>query len=239
MRVRGAVAWGAAASLLLALSGCSLLDGDDPETEPPSSGPTDGQGEHPSGQPTIPPQLLECGDPAGKGGDSEETEGDDPVELTDALVASDASWDVPAGYESATGYYDDLDYEQRMFMHTYVPTAPGYDTLDLVGVLGYDGLDWGQLAQECGQVPLEAMLERVAEYQDLLDAEPLDEAELTEVGGLPAVTQTMRIPSYDFRGYWLFSQTELLFIGCQWTSQDAQAEIESSCADLVATVQVG
>src|SRR5699024_6107226 len=121
VRVRGAVAWGAAASLLLALSGCSLLDGDDPETEPPSSGPTDGQGEHPSGQPTIPPQLLECGDPAGKGGDSEETEGDDPVELTDALVASDASWDVPAGYESATGYYDDLDYEQRMFMHTYVP----------------------------------------------------------------------------------------------------------------------
>ena len=230
-------AWGAAAVVLAGVTGCSLLGPDETPPEPTTAGPT--SSEQPSGRPTIPPQLLECGDPAGKSGADGGTDGDDPVELTDAHVASGASWDVPAGYESASGYYDDLDYEQRMFMHTYVPSAPGYHTLDLVGVLGYDGLDWGQLAQECGQVPLDAMLERVAEYQELLDSEPLDEAELTEVGGLPAVTQTMRIPSYDFRGYWLFSQTELLFIGCQWTSESARAEVEASCADLVSTVQVG
>src|SRR5699024_9037072 len=115
----------------------------------------------------------------------------------------------------------------------------GFHSLDVLGVIGYQGLDWGQLAEACGRVPMEAMLERVAEYQEALDAGAIDEAELTEVGGLPAVTQAMSIPDYDFRGYWLFSQTELLFLGCQWTQEIVREEILSACAELVGTVQVG
>ena len=235
MRNRRAVVLGAAVAVLVGLSGCSLIGSDSP-ADGPSDSPSSTPGPVPAEDRTIPPQLLECGDPNGKSGDGEDGE---QVELSDALVATDASWGIPEGYYSASGYYDDLDYEQLSFLHTYVPEADGYDSLDLVGVLGYTGLDWGQLAEECGRVPLEAMLERVSEYQGLLGAEPLDEAELTEVGGLPAVTQAMSIVSYDFRGYWLFSQSELLFIGCQWTQDSVRGEIESACSELVGTVQVG
>ena len=236
MRNRRAVALGAAVAVLIGLSGCSLI-GSEGSTDDPSESPSHTPGAVPAEDRTIPPQLLECGDPNGKpGGGADDGE---QVELSDALVASDASWSIPAGYYSASGYYDDLDYEQLSFLHTYVPEADGYDSLDLVGVLGYTGLDWGQLAEECGRVPLEAMLERVSEYQGLLGADPLDEAELTEVGGLPAVTQAMSITNYDFRGYWLFSQSELLFIGCQWTQDSVRGEIESACAELVGTVHVG
>ena len=237
---RGVTALAAATAVLIGLSGCSLIG-----SESPTDGPTDDSSTTPATVPpeerTIPPQLLECGDPNAKPGE-DDAEGDadgEQVELTDARVASDASWATPQGYYSADGYYDDLDYEELSFLHTYVPEAAGYDTLDLVGLLGYTGLDWGQLAEECDRVPLSAMLERVAEYQQLLSAGTLDDAELTEVGGLPAVTQAMSIESYDFRGYWLFSQTELLFIGCQWTQESVRAEIESACAELVGTVQVG
>ncbi len=83
------------------------------------------------------------------------------------------------------------------------------------------------------------MLERVQQYQDTLGSEALNEPQVTEVAGLPAVTQDMRIPNYDFRGYWLFSQTELLFLGCQWTSGSARPEIERSCRELVESVVVG
>lgn len=241
MRSRRTVALSAAVAVLIGLSGCSLI-GDD---GPGAGGPTDeDSASAPSTVPpedrTIPPQLLECGDPNAKPGADDGDGGDgEQVELSDAQVATGASWDTPDGYHSASGYYDDLDYEELSFLHTYVPTSPGYDSLDLVGVLGYTGLDWGQLAQECGRVPLEAMLERVGEYQQLLGAGTLDEAALTEVGGLPAVTQAMSIENYDFRGYWLFSQTELLFIGCQWTQESVRDEIESACSELVGTVQVG
>lgn len=238
MRSRRAVALGAAGAVLIGLSGCSLIGSDGP-TDDPSGGTSSTPGTEPSGDRTIPPQLLECGDPNAKPGGGEDAEDGEQVELTDARVASDASWATPEGYYSADGYYDDLDYEELSFLHTYVPEAGGYDTLDLVGVLGYTGLDWGQLAQECGRVPLDAMLERVAEYQEALGAGTIDDAELTEVGGLPAVTQAMSISSYDFRGYWLFSQTELLFIGCQWTSESARGDIESACSELIGTVQVG
>lgn len=219
----------AALVVLIGLAGCSLVG-----TEEPTDGPTDTAptGTVPTDQRTIPPQLLECGDPNNKGADEQ-------VELTEDLVASDAHWVMPAGFHQEDGYYDDLDYEQLSYLRTFVPDAPGYQTLDLLGVLGYTGLDWGNLARECGRVPLEAMLERVGEYQDLLGAEPLDEAEQVEIGGLPAVTQALSITEYDFRGYWLFSQTELLFIGCQWTDGGVRAEIESACSDLVASVQVG
>lgn len=239
MRNRRAAVLGAVAAVLIGLSGCSLIGSDSP-TDDPSDDPSSTPSTVPAEDRTIPPQLLECGDPNGKPGDGAgDGEEGEQVELSDARVATDASWGIPEGYSSADGYYDDLDYEQLSFLHTYVPGAGGYDTLDLVGVLGYTGLDWGQLAEECGRVPLEAMLERVGEYQGLLGAEPLDEAELTEVGGLPAVTQAMSIVSYDFRGYWLFSQSELLFIGCQWTQDSVRAEIESACSELVGTVQIG
>ncbi|WP_147917601.1 hypothetical protein [Ruania zhangjianzhongii] len=232
------MALGAAAALLVGLSGCSLIGSDD-APDVPSDGPPSTPGAVPPEDRTIPPQLLECGDPNAKPGDDADAEGGEQVELSDARVATDATWGTPDGYYSADGYYDDLDYEELSFLHTYVPSAGGYDTLDLVGVLGYTGLDWGELAEECGRVPLEAMLERVGEYQGLLGADPLDEAELIEVGGLPAVTQAMSIESYDFRGYWLFSQSELLFIGCQWTQESVRSEIESACSQLVGTVQVG
>ncbi len=226
----------AAAALVIGLTGCSLLDPDSPAPSPTAAGPTGGA--HPSGRPTIPPQLLECGQDTPKKADP--AAGDqDQVDLTDAPVAGTAAWDVPAGFEESWQYRDDQDYEQRMFMHTYVPTAPGYDTLDLLGVLGYEGLDWGDLARECGQVPLSAMLERVSDYREMLGAQPLAEAELTEVAGLPAVTQELRIAAYDFRGYWLFSQTQLFYITCQWTSDTARQHIEAACTDLVGSVRVG
>ncbi|UFU04410.1 hypothetical protein LQF12_07505 [Ruania suaedae] len=230
---------GTALVLATVLSGCQVLGGG-PDGPGLPTGPggtdsptgTDGTGQEPPR--TIPPQLLECGDPQAreKGGDGEQ------VDLTEIAVASEATWTVPAGYMDADGYYDDLAYETQTFMVTLVPQDPSYDTLDLLGVLGYEGLDWGELARECGEVPVEAMLERVQQYQEALGSQALGEAELTEVAGLPAVTQEMRIPRYDFRGYWLFSQTELLFIGCQWTSPGARTEIIRACEELVAGVQV-
>ncbi|UFU08101.1 hypothetical protein [Ruania halotolerans] len=228
-RTTSAVAAGAMAVALL--TGCQLMPG---TSGPDSTGPENtsasdtGAGGSGDGPHTIPPQLLECGESS-----------DPEVQLTDALVASDGQWSVPAGYQPAEGYYDDLAYEEQSFLETLVPESPGYHTLDLLGVIGYVGLDWGQYARECNRVPVEAMLERVAEYERALGAEAIDDAELTEVAGLPAVTQAMEIPRYTFRGYWLFSQTELLFIGCQWTSDHAREEIEMGCAEIVGSVQVG
>ncbi|WP_159622310.1 hypothetical protein [Ruania rhizosphaerae] len=231
------VIWRAAVGLLLAgvLTGCQVPGaGSENAPTPGTSGETsDGR----PGEPrrTIPPQLLECGAPdAGNKGAGEEQ-----IDLTDARVAADARWTIPAGYTEAGGYYDDLAYERQTFLITLVPDDPGYDTLDLLGIIGYEGLDWGDLARECGQVPVAAMLERVQQYQDTLGSEALNEPQVTEVAGLPAVTQDMRIPNYDFRGYWLFSQTELLFLGCQWTSGSARPEIERSCRELVESVVVG
>ncbi|SEE15761.1 hypothetical protein [Ruania alba] len=217
-------------SLVVLLAGCRGLPGlgGDPTNGPATPSTDQGGSAGEDGPRTIPPQLLECGESA-----------EPQVDLTDELVASDGGWSVPSGYRSASGYYDDLAYEEQSFLETLVPQEPGYDSLDLLGVIGYVGLDWGQYARECNRVPLEAMLERVAEYESALGAQALDGAELTEVAGLPAVTQTMQIPNYTFRGYWLFSQTELLFIGCQWTSDRAQEEIADGCADLIGSVQVG
>lgn len=224
----GSVLLAAAASTMLVLSGCSVLGGEDD-----GPGGADGSAE-PSGaagsgdRPTIPSQLLECGEKEA-----------DPDELQLAEVdLSSATWSMPEDFEESFLYVEDNPVEEVATTWYAVPTEPELPTLNVLNVVLYTGLDWGDLADACGRVPLEAVEEQLARYREHIDAEPLDEAEMTEVAGMPAITQRIGLADYSYVGYWLFSQTELLHVYCQWTDETAREVIEPACTPLVESVTV-
>jgi hypothetical protein len=61
---------------------------------------------------------------------------------------------------------------------------------------------------------------------------------MTEVDGLPAIHQLIGLESYDYTGYWLFTESQLMHIYCQWTDDAYQETIVDGCESLVASVQV-
>lgn len=224
----GGVLLAAVLSSTLALSGCTMLGGEEGGSPAgdgsEESGGAAGSGDHP----TIPSQLLECGEKES-----------DPDELQLAEVdLSSATWSMPEGFEESFLYVEDNPVEEVDTTWYAVPTEPELPTLNVLNVVLYTGLDWGDLADACDRVPLEAVEEQLARYREHIDAEPLDEAEMTEVAGMPAITQQIGLADYSYVGYWLFSQTQLLHVYCQWTDEAAREVIEPACTPLVESVTV-
>ena len=232
-RARGAVL-ATGISLLLGLAGCGALGGgggDGPDGDGGAGGSSGGAGGSggSGSHPTIPPQLLECGDKEADPGE---------LQLADVDLTT-ATWSMPDGFEESFAYVEDNPVETIATTWYAVPTAPELPSLNVLNVVLYTGLDFGDLADACGRVPLEAVSAQLARYREQIDAEPLDEAEMTEVAGMPALTQHIGLASYDYVGYWLFSETQLLHIYCQWTDEEAREVIEPACTPLVDSVQVG
>ncbi|UFU04409.1 hypothetical protein LQF12_07500 [Ruania suaedae] len=230
---------------LVAATGCQPdgggdgAGGSDGSGSPGSSGSSsDGSG--PGGPATIPPQLLECGDPSA---DSKDDGGKDGTDAQNLLLTdtdlTQATWTMPEGFEEAFGYVEDNPVETLEQIWVAEPAGDAAPSLNVINVVVYSGLDWGALSQECAQVPLSAVEERLAGYREQIDAEPLTDAEMTEVAGLPAITQQVGLSDYDYLGYWLFSRSDLVHVYCQWTAPEHRSVIEDGCADLVASVRLG
>jgi hypothetical protein len=221
----------AAVTLLVLLAGCSRpgLGGADPGVEPASAGP-----DEPATMPTeIPSWLLECGaDKPGRG------EPADDLQLAD-LDLTQARWSTPSGFAVTDGYVEDNPVETVYSTWYAEPTDPPMETLNVLQVVIYTGIDWGDLADDCGRVPLEAVEEKLAQYREQIGAEPLSDAEMTEVAGRPAIHQDIRLARYSYTGYWLFSRTQLLHVYCQWTDDANRGVIERGCDDSVASISVG
>ncbi|SEE15801.1 hypothetical protein [Ruania alba] len=229
-------------AVLLAACGSmpELPGGPDPTgAEGSDQGSSDGSG---NGG-TIPPQLLECGDESADPGADDKNSGDGE-EDDESLVLTETDlttvrWSTPSGYAEASGYHEDNPVEELHSLWVAEPVDDPAPSLNVLNVAIYVGLDWGQQARQCGQVPLSAVEERLAGYMEQIDAELLGEPEMTEVAGLPAISQRVRLSNYDYVGYWLFSQTDLVHLYCQWTDGQYQELIEQGCAELVPTVEVG
>lgn len=184
----------------------------------------------------IPSWLLECGsDEPSKGGEEDD---EDSLQLADLDLTS-ATWSTPSGYTVVSTYVEDNPVEEVHSTWYAEPTDPALPTLNVAQVVIYVGLDWGDLADGCGRVPLEAVEEQLAEYRDHIGAQPLTEATMTEVAGYPAIAQDIGLDRYSYTGYWLFSQTQLLHVYCQWTEDSYRSTLVAGCDELVASVRVG
>lgn len=215
----------------MSLVGCDLISADD-------DGPEDGEVSEPAGQQpgenakdgedaTLPPEFLECGDPSATD--------EEPGLMLAPLNLTEASWATPPGFTETFAYYEDNPVENLVSMWVAEPESDPVD-LDVVSVVTYDGLDWGDLADRCGRVPVAAVEERLAGYRDHIGAEGLSEPEMTTLDGHPAIEQSLRLEQYDYQGYWLFSEDQLLHLYCQWTGE--QDVIEDACAELVGSLEV-
>lgn len=214
--------------LCLALVGCDQFPGGD--ADGPEGSGSDGEvaGTEEDGDPvTLPPELLECGDPSS-------TDSQDGLMLAELNLA-EASWSMPDGFTETFSYFEDNPVENLVSLWVAEPESDPV-TLNVVNVTIYDGLDWGKLADQCGRVPIEAVEERLAGYRDQIGAEPLTDAEMMTLAGHPAIQQSLSLAEYDYLGYWLFSQDQLLHLYCQWTTQ--QDLIESGCEELVDSLAV-
>ncbi|MBK5247835.1 MAG: hypothetical protein JJE50_00170 [Actinomycetales bacterium] len=214
----------AALVAVLLLAGCAS-GGDDPEVGTPSS--TSTQAAAPTGTPSIPPGLLECGKPRDR----------TDLQLADVDLTT-ATWSLPSGFSETFSYIEDNPVETISSTWYAEPVDPPLPTLNVLNVIIYTGLNWGDLADDCGRVPIEAVQERLAQYREQINADPLSDATMTTVAGMPAIEQVIGLARYDYHGYWLFSQTRLLHVYCQWTAGNRDA-IEAGCAPLVASVSVG
>ncbi|UFU08102.1 hypothetical protein [Ruania halotolerans] len=226
---------GAAAvvAAVLALTSACQLAGDRDLTGEPTPAPSgDAQGGDAAGGDgprTIPPQLQECGEGAPSEGE---------LQLAD-LDLRTAEWSTPTGFTEASGYHEDNPVEELHSAWYAEPTDPAIPRLNVIQVVIYTGLDWDDLADSCGRVPLEAVEEQLGRYREQIDAEPLSESEMTEVAGQPAITQQIGLERYSYVGYWLFSQDQLLHAYCQWTDESAREVIEPACTPLVESITVG
>lgn len=215
---------------LLTTTGCSRAGRDDergaggerttPEAEQSATMPTE-----------VPSWLLECGAEDHKERDTE-------LQLA-AIDLTTATWSMPAGFTASTSYVEDNPVEALHSTWYAVPTQPAQPPLNVIQVVIYTGLDWEGLADGCGRVPLAAIEDKLAQYREQIHAEPLGEAEMTTLAGHPAIHQDIGLSRYSYTGWWLFSQTQLLHLYCQWTTDGDRAVIEGGCEDLVSSLRVG
>ncbi|CAM3663261.1 hypothetical protein OCAE111667_20995 [Occultella aeris] len=204
----------------VALAACG--PGDD---EPSADGPTTPADASGGDTPSPPGGFLECGDP----------DADKVVELADVDLTT-ATWSTPSGFQETFIYHEENPVDEVFSTWTAEPTAE-VDILNIVNVVIYDGVDWGEQAGECGTLPVDVITDQQAGYTEEIGAVPITEAEVTTVAGFPAVEQYIDLPDYDYHGYWLFSQGQLLHAYCQWTNE--QELVEAACAELIPSIQVG
>lgn len=179
----------------------------------------------------IPQALMECGDPLS------DAQG---YQLIDADLA-EASWELPEGWELTTQYEEDKPVEIIDDLWVVQPVDNPV-SLNVLAVVTYSGLDWSEFSDDCGRVPVDAIEEQLKGYNEQIGAEILKEAEFTELGGQPAITQDVSIEvdssvdSYSYTGVWLFSRSHLLHAYCQWTTQEEL--VRQGCSELLDSIQV-
>ena len=219
-----------ALTALLILSGCAIPGFGDGSTEDPTAGGTSPRPDESATMPTeIPSWLLECG--------SDDKDRDEELQLS-TLDLTQATWSMPDGFTEASGYFEDNPVETLYSDWVAEPTDPPMPRLNVLSLVLYTGVDWGDLADECGRVPLEAVEEKLARYRDQIGARPLSDAEMTTLAGLPAIRQEIGLSSYDYTGWWLFSETQLLHLYCQWTDEQYREVIVAGCEAVAASVAV-
>lgn len=219
-----------AVATLTLLAGCAIPGFGDEGTTEPTDGATSWEPDEDATMPTeIPSWLLECGD--------DDKERDEELQLA-ALDLTQATWSTPDGFEVTTRYHEDNPVETIHSTWYAEPTDPPQPTLNVIQIVIYTGIDWGDLADGCGRVPLEAVEEKLARYRDHIGAEALTDAEMTTLAGHPAIHQDIGLSRYSYTGWWLFSEDQLLHLYCQWTPDGDRAEIERGCDDLVASLTV-
>lgn len=213
-----------AAALVVTLTGCGVLGGDAGDGAAGSDGAgSDAVESHTS----IDPALLECGSP------DEEA----PSRQLDDIVLTTATWEMPEGFAETFKYSEDMPVEH---IESFWAAEPATDPVDLnvLAVVVYSDLDWGADIDDCGRVAEATMDERLASYREEGDAEPLTEIESLEIAGLPALQQDLSLPEYSYRGYWVFSRSQLIHLYCQWTSDAEKDRVLTGCDALVSSLTV-
>lgn len=206
----------AATVLAVTLTGCAAGEGDGGE-----------DGDDPSGSTSIDAALLECG---------EATTADPTWQLLDVDL-TEATWAMPTGFVETFDYSEDLPVEHiESFWVAEPQEAPV--ALNVLTVVVYSQLDWGEDADECGRVPTTAVDDRLVAYNEHTGAEPLTEVEATEIAGLPALRQDLALAQYSYRGYWLFSRDQMIHLYCQWTNEAEKPRVLAGCDELVASLVV-
>lgn len=218
----------AAVALVAALvAGCGALggggDGGDGTDQPGTTGGST-NGDRPT---SIDSGLLECGDPDGA---------DPELQLTDVEL-TDATWDMPEGFTETFLYSEDNPVEHIDSTWTAEPVQDPVQ-LDVLAVVVYGELDWGEEADSCGRVPIEAVERRLEGYAEQIGAQTLSDAQMTEMAGLPAIQQDIQLDLYSYRGYWLFDVDQLMHVYCQWAPGGDQETVLRGCEELVASVEV-
>lgn len=176
---------------------------------------------------SIDAALLECGDTA---------DADSTMPLTD-LDLTTAEWAMPEGFVETFRYSEDKPVEH---IDSFWAAEPETDPVprNVLTVVVYTRLDWGEDIDECGRVPIAAVDERLASYREGNDAEPLTEETTTEIAGLPALEQDLVLDEYSYRGYWVFGRDQMIHLYCQWTSDAERDRVLTGCDDLVASLEV-
>lgn len=203
----------------LLLTGCGV-SGDG------ASDPDDADGG--SGSSTsIDAALLECGDP----------DNADPTLQLPSIDLTVATWDMPDGFVETFKYSEDLPVEH---IESFWAAEPAEDAQprNVLAVVVYSGLDWGEDIDECGRVAITAIDERLASYREGNEAEELTESSEVEVAGLPALEQDLALAEYSYRGYWVFSRDQLIHLYCQWTSDAEKDRVLTGCDDLLGSLEV-
>src|SRR5699024_7108448 len=90
---------------------------------------------------------------------------DDELQLADVDLST-ATWSMPDGFEESFIYVEDNEVAEVATNWYAVPTEPELPLLNVLNVVLYTGLDWGDLADSCGRVPLEAVKEQLAGYRE-------------------------------------------------------------------------
>ncbi|WP_154793854.1 hypothetical protein [Occultella kanbiaonis] len=181
----------------------------------------------PTAQPSAPAGFLECPDAAS----------DKDLQLADVDLTT-ATWATPTGWADASGYVEDNPLEEILANWVGEPVDDPLPRLNVGAVVIYGGLDWTDLADECGRVPITAIEAQLDRYREQIGAEPLSEVERITIAGLPALHQDIRLPSYDYTGYWVFSENQLLHAYCQWTAEEYRGPIEDGCLQIVESLTV-
>lgn len=231
MRSRSSRATLAAVVAVVLLAGCAVPGFGDEDMGDPTGGSTSWEPDEDATMPTeIPSWLLECGA-------EDKGERDESLQLS-TLDLTQATWDMPDGYTEASGYVEDNPVETLYSNWVAESTDPPMPSLNVLSLVLYTDVDWGGLADGCGRVPIEAVEEKLARYRDQIGARPLGDAEMTTLAGLPAIRQEIGLSSYDYTGWWLFSETQLLHLYCQWTEERYRDDIVAGCEAVAATLVV-
>jgi hypothetical protein len=200
------------------LTGCSTSDGGE-DAGSTSSLPVATEG---GGTPTaVPTDLREC--PGDKGGRTAASVGG-------YTHTAPAGFTETAGHgqiEDAEGAHDDVYY-----------LLDGADGLEVLALVYYPQLEHGPVTDPCGELDVDAVLERIAQHNEASGSQVTVKPAVTQIDDVPVVTEERSYPQHGMhvRHYWIYSETDLLNIQCQWTSH--QDEVLTGCDTLVASLEL-